>query len=589
MISISTPQPGELYYLVDLGVRVSQVTLNLAIPTRRLAPDRVINFDYLNQGAAVDRLKNKPVQHLEVDGNLSVVDPELIIFPATNRRDLVDIFSKPRGSSSTSPVDPLCWTSVVGIGGLDRARIYSIPVTSMDLSARQTGTNYTFGFTSSGEISLASLNPVGYPLKVTWNYDYETCRLKVVFEESVKVSLNDILPPSSSRTAYYQHDVLQRVEIPIGDIQGDRSWIRSKYERIGRCPDGYCVNIKYNDWSGVSTQGPSESGTDQYFVRLVRYDGSSVNLTGSPLNAFAIQQDLAEASALTAHSSGLNTVWSELMLEAMHDSTYLDNNMSMFIKDIVSMKDDFQNLNDAGVKLGNDAVKAVSKSALTSNIAKWEKKHGRRLAKDVCNVYLPLIYGYALTFDEAVAMGERLAEKRGHWSEIFDLYQARKSKHLTATSKAGNFLSVKASYLANLQCKDNAFSQLYSVLQHTGLQIGLKDAWDWIPYSFCIDWVYDVSNILDAIDCKGWQCNYDLVSCVKSRKTTFDYNVDNMFVSNELSACVGQTLAVEYYERWIEFDFDPPPFLTGFDVFETIETLWSHRTEGAALILQRLF
>lgn len=253
------------------------------------------------------------------------------------------------------------------------------------------------------------------------------------------------------------------------------------------------------------------------------------------------------------------------------------------------MKDDFQNLRDAGVTFGNDLTAGFSKASLESDIRKWERKHGRKLTKDVCNIYLPLIYGYKLTFDEAVEIGEKLAEKAGHWGDIFKPYQARKSRHVRGTSRAGNSLTVKASYLANLQCKDNSFSELYAVLQHTGLQIGLNDAWDWIPYSFCVNWVVDVSNFLDSIDCYGWQCNYNLISCVKSTLTTLDYVVDDRLLSGQLPTALGQTLSVESYNRWIEFRFDPPPFFTDFDVKQTIENLWYHRTEGAALILQRLF
>lgn len=590
MISIATPQPGELYYLVDIGISIGVVKLTLAIPTRRLPEPRVVDFDHLVQGGKADKLKNKSVDHLEVSGELSVVPDSLVLHEATDRSTLHDyIFSQKCTGSGYHALGPVSWTSTKQSGNLAKNEIFSIPVTSKDLASKASAYNHTFGFASGGSCSFSSLNPNGYPLKVEWNYDYDKSILTVDLSVSVKVPMVDMqMSTYGYPDAFFKHEAKERRLYDMSEMVGPYSrYVRYEYERTGGCYNGNCVEFHYSD-SYRSASYPSTSDSEIAYVRIVEYNGEAVTLPSNPLNLYAIQTELTEAELLL-NPRGNSSVWSELMLEAMHDSTYLDNNMLMFVKDIVSMKDDFQNLHDAGVTLGNDLTAGFSKASLKADIAKWERKHGRKLTKDVCNIYLPLIYGYKLTFDEAVEIGERLAEKSGHWGDIFKLYQARKSRHLTGVSKVGNSLTVKASYLANLQCKDNAFSELYAVLQHTGLQIGLNDAWDWIPYSFCVNWVLDVSNFLDSIDCYGWQCNYDLISCVKSTLTTLDYIVDDRLLCGQLTTAIGQTLKVESYKRWVEFKFDPPPFFTDFDVQQTIENLWYHRTEGAALILQRLF
>lgn len=590
MISIATPQPGELYYLVDVGVYLGDIKLTLAIPTRSLPEEKTINFDHLIQGAKADKLKNKSVDHLKVDGTLSVVPESLVFHEAKSREHLCEwIYHEHCSGSHYAALDPVCWISTKETGNLVKNEVFCIPVTDPDLASKPASYNHTFGFASKGSCSFGSLNPNGYPVTITWNYDFEKSKLTVDISISVKVLMSDMqMYDYGYPDAYFKHAVEEHREYDLS-ILGDSlsKYVKYAFERKGGCSKGNCVEFHYRD-TWVSAVYPSTSGSATAYVRVIQYTGEAVLLPEHPLNLYAIQTELAEAELLL-NPLGKSPVWSELMLEAMHDSTYLDNNMLMFVKDIVSMKDDFQNLRDAGVTLGNDLTAGFSKASLKSDIRKWERKHGRKLAKDVCNVYLPLIYGYKLTFDEAVEIGEKLAEKSGHWGDIFKPYQARKSRHIFGSSKAGNSLTVKASYLANLQCKDNSFSEMYAVLQHTGLQIGLNDAWDWIPYSFCVNWVVDVSNFLDSIDCYGWQCNYDLISCVKSNLTTLDYIVDERLLCGQLQSALGQTLSVESYKRWVEFSFDPPPFFTDFDVKQTIENLWYHRTEGAALILQRLF
>jgi hypothetical protein len=276
--------------------------------------------------------------------------------------------------------------------------------------------------------------------------------------------------------------------------------------------------------------------------------------------------------------------WSEIQEKAIESSIIISNNMFMFVHDILNLKEDFTNLASAGKKFTGDLSSCFSTREAEKEITEWMKDNGKVIVQDLDNVYLPVKYGYGLTVSEAWELGNKIVTLKQKYRNLFSqLFQLRARKTLST-----EFGPLKANYLANVRIADNKFSKLYAAVFNAGFWPRLTTAYDYIPYSFCVDWIVSIGDALEQADLYAYRCNLDLASLVKS------VIIDNGRIPardvfpNAPYVPEGTSINLSYYKRWIEEHWDSPPFKLDVPLLDTSPRNFSHYTELTALVTQRL-
>lgn len=280
------------------------------------------------------------------------------------------------------------------------------------------------------------------------------------------------------------------------------------------------------------------------------------------------------------------TIWQSMMEEALSNMKELDINIYTFILDLLRAKSDWQSLADQFKGDAEYLQRTFAKSA------KHEGVSFKDLGANVSNTYLPILYGWRLTQQEAEQIGEALSKV------LIDGEALTGTKYLDTfprtelvTANRGTGLSffngsVTFAYKAALRPQDNPFSVGVDTLKSYGLSLDLTDAWDMIKYSFVVDWVLDVGGWLNTIDNYAWTCNLDVLSVTKSQKYEGHVYVEDYLTEAHFLGNPAVLLDVSYYHRWIEKKLDPAP-IWSFSV-KGPSGLLNHIPEGTALVVQRL-
>jgi len=281
------------------------------------------------------------------------------------------------------------------------------------------------------------------------------------------------------------------------------------------------------------------------------------------------RKQIKQSIARTLGNIANRAFWSHIQEEALKDSIIISNNMFMFVRDMVDLKNYVQNVAESGDKL----YRSIREDGVSVE-----------LAKAGANMYLPVKYGYGLTLAEANDIGNKIIGMREKYKNLFSKFQCRHRRELKT-----DFGTMRCAYLANVVVKDNAFSEVYASLYNTGFWMTLKNAWDFIPYSFCADWILSFSDLLESIDLYGYRCNLSLLSLFHT------YILDKTPVRvidlwPSLIGTVDDDLMVQlsYYDRQLLSEFDPPPFDLSTPLVDTDPAGWSHYTEAISLIIQRI-
>jgi hypothetical protein len=286
-------------------------------------------------------------------------------------------------------------------------------------------------------------------------------------------------------------------------------------------------------------------------------------------------------NSLTARDRGGQSVFSELQEEAINQNRYINTNFWMFIQDLANAQEDWANLYNQ-FKADGEFISLLRREHRGS------LKQGVQLG---ANTYLPLLYGWRLTQSEAEQLGQqivRLQDECRLASEDRYLGPMRKIEQLDDVPDALHYLTRAQqtfAWSATIRPEPNAFSSAFAFLDERSLYLTTSDAWDWIPYSFVVNW-FD-STVGDAtrrLDFRAWKANYFPLEVTRS------YRLEACIDVCELVQLAGwQTVTparVKYYWRDVNKKLDPPGFHTLED--SALSRLASHWCEATALIVQRL-
>lgn len=257
-----------------------------------------------------------------------------------------------------------------------------------------------------------------------------------------------------------------------------------------------------------------------------------------------------------------NSVWPELCQKAILSGQYVDCNMIAMINDLKNLRTDITDIMQAAKKLPK---------------AKLATKQGW---KDVSSFFLGNKYGYQLTYADASAIGESLERLR---QDIKMGYREIKKLTSASTSTISGKIpfTIENHYTAKVGSSNDPLMKAIKGFYDWDLYPSLGNMWDLIPYSFCVDWIAGIGDLLEDIDANTYMRYYQARSIMKSTKITTG-PVDNQQILGSIPGACG-LVSYTYYRRWVEFSFDPMPLSVDFHP----ENLLGHWVEGASLIIQR--
>lgn len=277
---------------------------------------------------------------------------------------------------------------------------------------------------------------------------------------------------------------------------------------------------------------------------------------------------------------GGQTIWTTLQSQAVQNNKLLDTDFVDYIVDMLELRESIVNLSDQFRK---------DKIAIQNNLPKdlrnvtWDQ-----LTKEGSNTFLPLHWGYNLTIQSAMEIGEQLDRC---WS---DVRLATEDRYLGPTRATERFLQLyffgdisgtrTYAWQATVRPEPNGFSEAFAFLEERSVYPTAQSVWNRVPYSFVIDWFTGAfSNACKAIDLQAWKANYNLLECFRSVKYVVKVRPGKVFYPELMFSDPNSELEMTYYHRVWNRKFDPQPLFTtgsGFSILHTIE--------AGALIVQRL-
>jgi hypothetical protein len=268
-----------------------------------------------------------------------------------------------------------------------------------------------------------------------------------------------------------------------------------------------------------------------------------------------------------------------LQEQAIKNNRFYDGNFWMLFQDLSNLVEDFQNLKAAGVE---DVYQ----------LWRWWKRKGSKMdtAKAAANTYLPLKYGYKLTLEDCQSFFDgilRAREELRGFHECRYLGPEREKEGLSSTPFIPEFSGSQVfCWQATVLPEPNMFSGVFAFLNDFSAWLTVEDAWDWIPYSFVIDWIVSTpKKFVQDMDWHAWKANFNLVEACRSYKLIGDCDARRVLKAPLGLIDPGQRVTISYYHRNWSKRFDPPPYYR--EQSSGPATALSHWVELSALTIQR--
>jgi hypothetical protein len=174
------------------------------------------------------------------------------------------------------------------------------------------------------------------------------------------------------------------------------------------------------------------------------------------------------------------------------------------------------------------------------------------LPKTLSDVWLQYRYRYNTSiadYQEFLAFCQNMAT----WGQRQGKLEVRGRAQRTVTTDDGQEVPVTCVTTVRLKAKElDQFGQIARALYHLGLGQSSYAIWDSIPYSFMVDWIFPIGDILNASDLyKNFRFSYE----IKEGSYSFSY-------THRVTR-----IGVKNYTRW---RFHTPPRLNASYWFEDV-------------------
>jgi hypothetical protein len=280
---------------------------------------------------------------------------------------------------------------------------------------------------------------------------------------------------------------------------------------------------------------------------------------------------------------GGTTIYAKLQSQAIKNNRYINTNLPMYFMDIAHAAEDWNNL---------ASQVRIDFFYLTRKMTKktW-KKWLKAAAKESANTYLPLKYGWNLTWAETEQLSQDIQRI---WDDVREMTEPRylgperEFENLNGSPYFRDIQGIQTfCWQAIVRIQPNSFSGLFAFLDERSMWLTTADAWDWIPYSFVINWLTSVpERLTQGLDFQAWKANYEMVEACRSYKYQGYVSPDDIFHNPWFILELRTNLDVRYYNRSWNRLYDPPMSFNeqGRDYSDEIRRHW---VEGGALIIQR--
>nr|WFS39096.1 MAG: putative maturation protein [StochSev_2 levi-like virus] len=519
MIKIISPKAGDEFIQTTVSLLPVSIIIGPLSSFGSVEGTPPVDLGYLNQGCVADEFGNKIVEHVNLDGEIVLVGTDMAYDPTVGWpvASLTGNGFQVWGCKRSRPTER---TYIQGCAFVDGTP------GSASLGGRFDESMFP---TSSGYSEFI----------VSWKNYGRTVDIRVQCVGYLK----------EAGDVWVKIQGVSHTRLIISPTDGSYQKLSSKPGLLETYSDGRCFSQQEEVFCYSSDKEAD----------WLTYEGASPTLNcalGISPGFSALMKDAYDKYLQT------NEVWPELCQKAILSGQYVDCNMIAMINDLKNLRADLTDIMQSAKKLPK---------------AKLATKQGW---KDVSSFFLGNKYGYQLTYADAGAIGESLERLR---QDIKMGYREIKKLTSASTSTISGKIpfTIENHYTAKVGSSNDPLMMAIKGLYDWDLYPSLGNMWDLIPYSFCVDWVAGIGDLLDDIDANVYMRYYQARSIMKSTKITTG-PVDNQQILGSIPGACG-LVSYTYYRRWVEFTFDPMPLSVDFHP----ENLLGHWVEGASLIIQR--
>lgn len=208
-------------------------------------------------------------------------------------------------------------------------------------------------------------------------------------------------------------------------------------------------------------------------------------------------------------------------------------------------------------------------------LKKFSRASKRKKLKELSDDYLCVHYGIMPTISDINGILAAFKKKPPH-HDLMGRTIANASHHASFEEDNVSY-SLEQHVKLCLSDEDSALNSLIRDLDSYGFLPTFKRLWDLVPFSFVIDWLVQIGDLLDRADKIGRLLKLDIHYCVLSQKR---------IVTSRLQASPSLPISGQFswshYHRWVQVRAPLPPLS-----LQASSTASDHWLEATALILQR--
>lgn len=268
-----------------------------------------------------------------------------------------------------------------------------------------------------------------------------------------------------------------------------------------------------------------------------------------PSRAFEWSGEVLDRSEV--FSGELNPVWGDLAYDCYTQVQLWDNNAIAYGKDLA-------------------VITTALRSLVTSAKLLVGSKNPKAALKSLADLFLSFRYGWSLTCKDTLSLLEM---------DYARAYPQGSCKRSSSYSYFRNGYTMKARMSVYCQPYSNCISELAGFLQMIDLELTAENIWDLIPYSFVVDWVFNVGDLLKRWDVLGQLDRYNILLTGQTLEAMASMDASKIM---RLSSMVGNVYA-HYYKRAYTSDVILPSLASS----RNSDQKFNNWLEGAALVVQR--
>jgi hypothetical protein len=248
----------------------------------------------------------------------------------------------------------------------------------------------------------------------------------------------------------------------------------------------------------------------------------------------------------------LNPVWGDLAYDCYSQIQLWNSNGLAYGKDMVLI-----------TRAARDLVR-VAKSLML-------RKDLPGTAKSLADLFLSFRYGWCLTAKDTISLLQADYERA---------YPQGRCKRSSSYSYFRNGVTITARMSVFCRPYSDCVSELAGFLSMMDFDFSLENLWDLVPWTFVIDWVVNVGDLLNRFDMLG---NMDKFSIFLTGQTLKATTVVTASQIEQLRSMSG-TVTAKYYKRVYGPDVIPPSLASS----RNSDQKFNHWLEGSALAIQRI-